>query len=113
MKLIVAYIQPFMADRVSDALRAAGVHGVSIVPCHGFGRVAEDKAPRYAGQADALGVAAKTKFEIVCCDSDTDTIVATIRQQAHTGHHGDGKIFVSDVGAAVDIRTGDTGENVV
>ena len=38
MKQINAYIQPFMADKVTDALRNAGVHGVTVVPCKGFGR---------------------------------------------------------------------------
>ena len=51
MKLIVAYIQPFMADRVSDALRAARVHGVTVVQCQGFGHITEDKSPHYMEEA--------------------------------------------------------------
>ena len=113
MKLIVAYIQPFMADRVCDALRAAKVHGVTVVPCQGFGRITEDRSPHYMEEAAALGFAAKTKIEIVCRDADAEGIIAIICEHAHTGHHGDGKIFVSDIGEAVDIRTGERGENVV
>ncbi|MBI5092507.1 MAG: P-II family nitrogen regulator [Candidatus Hydrogenedentes bacterium] len=113
MKLIVAYIRPFMADRVSDALRAARVHGVTIANCQGFGRISDDKSPRYVEEAAVLGFAAKTKIEIVCRNDDADGIVAAIREHAHTGHPGDGKIFVSDIGEAIDIRTGETGETVV
>jgi len=113
MKLITAYIQPFMAGKVTDALRAAKVHGVTVLPCQGFGRITEDRSPHYMEKAAALGFAAKTKIEIVCRDADTEGIIATIREHAHTGHHGDGKIFVSDIGEAVDIRTGERGENVV
>ena len=113
MKLITAYIQPFMADKVSDALRAAKVHGVTVLPCQGFGRITEDRSPHYLEEAAALGFAAKTKIEVVCRDADMEAIMTTIREHAHTGHHGDGKIFVSDIGEAVDIRTGETGENVV
>ena len=112
MKLIVAYIQPFMADKVSDALRAAKVHGVTVVECQGFGRITEDKSPHYMEEAATLGFAAKTKIEIVCRDADKEGIIVTIREHAHTGHHGDGKIFVSDIGEVVDIRTGERGENV-
>lgn len=113
MKLIVAYIQPFMAEKVTDALRAAKVHGVTVLPCQGFGRITEDKSPHYIEEAAALGFAAKKKIELVCRNTDTEGIIATICEHAHTGHHGDGKIFVSDIGEAVDIRTGERGENVV
>jgi nitrogen regulatory protein PII len=113
MKLVVAYVQPFMAEKVTDALRAAKVHGVTVLPCEGFGRITENRSPHYMEEAAALGFAAKTRIEIVCRNADTEDIIAAIREHAHTGHHGDGKIFVSDIAEAVDIRTGERGENVV
>ncbi|MBI5090949.1 MAG: P-II family nitrogen regulator [Candidatus Hydrogenedentes bacterium] len=113
MKLVAAYIQPFMAEKVADALRVAKVHGVTVLKCQGFGRITEDKTPHYMEDAAALGFAAKTKIEIVCRNADTEGIIATIRAHAHTGHHGDGKIFVSDIGEAIDIRTDERGENVI
>jgi len=114
MKLITAYIQTFLTSKVTAALRAAKIHGASVVQCEGFGRMADDaKAPHYLEQAAALGFVAKTKLEIVCAEADLEGIIATIREHAHTGHHGDGKIFVSDIADAVDIRTGVRGEGVV
>ena len=114
MKLITAYIQPFMTEKVTDALRASKVHGVTVLSCQGFGRMADDKtAPHYLEETSAFGFAPKTKIEIVCVDGDLDETVGTIRQHAHTGHHGDGKIFVSDVGTVVDIRTGHRGEAIL
>ena len=110
MKLITAYIQPFMAEKVTDALRAAKVHGVTVLPCHGFGRLAGGKVPHYLDEGTQLGFVNKTKIEIVCVDTSAGEIIAIIRGHAHTGHHGDGKIFVSDIGDAVDIRTGARGE---
>jgi len=115
MKQIIAYIQPFMADKVTDALRNAGVHGVTVVPCTGFGR--QVQAPgtgiRYEEPGDTLGFVAKTKLEIVCAAADKDRIVATIREHAHTGRHGDGKIFVFTVDEAEDIRPGANGRDVI
>ena len=114
MKLITAYIQPFMTEKVTDALRAGKVHGVTVLSCQGFGRMADDnKTPHYLEEASAFGFAPKTKIEIVCVDGDLDEIVGTIRQHAHTGHHGDGKIFVSVITDAVDIRTGGRDESAV
>ena len=39
--------------------------------------------------------------------------VEAIRQAAHTGRIGDGKIFVSSVEEAVRIRTGETGAEAI
>ncbi len=55
----------------------------------------------------------KKKIEIVCRNEEAADIVDTIRKSAHTGRHGDGKIFVTEVLEAVDIRTGEQGEKAV
>jgi nitrogen regulatory protein PII len=114
MKMIAAYIQPFMTEKVTDALRSSKVHGVTMVACQGFGRMADDKnAPRYLEEAAAFGFAPKSKLEIVCLDSAVEEIVGIIPQHAHTGHHGDGKVFISDISGAVDIRTGAKSEAAI
>jgi len=113
MKAIVAYVQPFMLEKVTDALRAKEVHGVTVIQCQGFGRRTKGKTPHYEDEAVELGYAPKAKIEIVCRDEETQDIVQTIRESAHTGRHGDGKIFVSEVTQAVDVRTGAEGEAVV
>ena len=38
MKLIIAYINPFKLDEVRDALKEAGVSGLSVANIQGFGR---------------------------------------------------------------------------
>lgn len=105
MKAIVAYVQPFMLEKVTDALRARKIHGVTVIRCEGFGRRMDGKTPHYEDAAVELGYAPKAKIEIVCRDEETQGIVQTIRENAHTGRYGDGKIFVADVAQAVDIRT--------
>lgn len=113
MKAIVAYIQPFMLEKVTDALRAKKIHGVTVIPCQGFGRRLEGETPHYEDPAVELGYAPKAKIEIVCRDEEVQSIAQTIQENAHTGHHGDGKIFVSDVGMTVDIRTGYRGDTTL
>ena len=68
---------------------------------------------RYEETCDTLGFVAKTKLEIVCAAADKDKIIAVIREHARTGRHGDGKIFVSTVDEAEDIRTGAKGRDVI
>jgi nitrogen regulatory protein PII len=113
MKAIVAYVQPFMLEKVTDALRARKIHGVTVIRCEGFGRRIDGKTPHYEDAAVELGYAPKAKIEIVCRDEDEAGIVQTIRESAHTGHHGDGKIFVTEVSSAVDIRTGTVGQAIL
>jgi len=56
---------------------------------------------------------AKLRIEISARDEMVETIVETIKTYAHTGHHGDGKIFVIGVENAVRIQTGETGEQAL
>jgi nitrogen regulatory protein PII len=105
MKQINAYIQPFMADKVTDALRNASVRGVTVLSCRSFGRLLQEPG-------DTLGFVDKIKLEIICADADKDVILATIREYAHTGRHGDGKIVVSTIDEVEDIRTGAKSEDL-
>ncbi|MEW6357244.1 MAG: P-II family nitrogen regulator [Planctomycetota bacterium] len=113
MKVIFAYIQPFMLEKVADALRKRHVHGMTVLECKGFGRQTEGNKPHYLDKDVRIDFAHKVKIEIVCGNGDADGIVETIREHAHTGRHGDGKIFVLDVNTAVDIQDGRTGDEVL
>lgn len=113
MKSIVAYVQPFMLEKTTDALRARKIHGVTVVRCEGFGRRIDGKTRHYEDPAVELGYAPKAKIEIVCRDEEAHDIVQTIRESAHTGRHGDGKIFVSEVLQAVDVQSGAEGDSVL
>jgi nitrogen regulatory protein PII len=113
MKAIVAYIQPFMLEKVADALRVRKIHGVTVIQCEGFGRRIDGKTPHYEDAAVELGYAPKVRIEIVCHDDDTWAIVKTIRENAHTGRYGDGKIFVTEVTHAFDVRTSEDGEAIL
>lgn len=113
MKAIVAYVQPFMLEQVTDALRGSKIHGVTVIQCQGFGRRIDGKTPHYEDPAAELGYAPKVKIEIVCGDEEMQGIVQTIRENAHTGCYGDGKIFVTEVTHAVDVRTGAEDETIL
>jgi nitrogen regulatory protein PII 1 len=51
----------------------------------------------------------KTLILMVVEDADTDKAVTVIKDKAHTGNFGDGKIFISPVDAAYTVRTGAAG----
>ena len=84
MKAIVAYIQPFMEEKVTDALRIRRIHGATVFRGEGFGRLVEGKTPHYEDASVALGYAPKTRIEMVCRDEEAESIVQTILNLART-----------------------------
>ncbi len=109
MKLILAIIKPFKLDEVREALTAVGIAGMTVTEVKGFGRQ-KGQTEIYRGAEYATNMVPKVKIELVCDEALASRVVETLQQSAGTGSIGDGKIFVLDVGQAVRIRTGETGE---
>ena len=112
MKEIKAYIQPFMLQKVTDALHAIHIRGMSISELKGCGREKDESYPHHAREA-VVEFTPKVKLEIVCPDEECGAVVSAIREAAHTGRRGDGKIFVSTVDEAISIRTGTGGDEAI
>lgn len=112
MEKIEAYIQPFMLQKVTDALHKIHIHGMSICEIKGFGKEKDESYPHHAGDY-VIEFTPKIKIEIICYDKEVDQIVECIKEHARTGRKGDGKIFVTNVGKAISIRTGETGNQAI
>jgi nitrogen regulatory protein P-II 1 len=67
----------------------------------------------YRGAEYVVDFLPKLKVEVVVADGAVQGAIEAITKAAHTGKIGDGKIFVSDIGEAVRIRTGETGESAL
>jgi len=48
--------------------------------------------------------------ELVVPAEKVEAVTVVIRDQAGTGHRGDGVVVVTDVDSVVNVRTGDRGE---
>jgi nitrogen regulatory protein PII len=112
MKLITAIIKPFKLDDVKDALREAGVEGLTVSEVRGFGRQG-GHTETYRGTEYKIEFVPKVRVEIVVGDDLVDRVVDAITTSARTGKIGDGKIWVSSVDSIVRIRTGESGEAAV
>ncbi len=112
MKKIEAIIKPFKLDEVVEALTEVGVEGVSVSEIRGFGRQ-KGRTEIYKGAEYVVDFLPKIKVEVVVSDSLVDDVVEAIRQGAHSGKIGDGKIFVLDVVKAVRIRTGEKDDSAL
>lgn len=108
MKLVIAFIQPVRLEAVRDALKEAGVQGMTIGEVSGFGRQA-GHTEKYRGAEYEVVFVPKIRLEVLVDDDLTAEAVAAIERAAHTGEIGDGKIIVVPVYDAVRIRTGERG----
>jgi nitrogen regulatory protein P-II 2 len=107
MKLVMAIIKPFKLEDVRDALSAIGVHGMTVGEVKGYGRQ-KGHTEIYRGAEYAVNFLPKLKVEVAVEDQMADKAIAAIGTAAKTGQIGDGKIFVTDLGHAMRIRTGET-----
>lgn len=112
MKIITAIIKPFKLDDVRDALMALGVHGMTATEVKGYGRQ-KGHTEIYRGAEYVVSFLPKVKIEIAVPDDVADRTVDAICKSAHTGHIGDGKIFVTPLERAVRIRTGESDDDAL
>ena len=112
MKLVTAVVKPFKLDDVKDALKAAGITGMTVTEVRGFGRQG-GHTETYRGAEYQIDFVPKVSIDLVVDDAVVDSIVNTIAQAAATGKIGDGKIWVTDVDRLVRIRTGEEGVDAV
>src|SRR5207247_7933385 len=112
MKKIEAIIKPHKLDDVKEALTEAGIVGMTVLEVRGFGRQKGHKET-YRGTEYTIEFVPKVKIEVAVADNQVQRVIETITRTARTGSIGDGKIFVRDLGEAVRIRTGETGESAL
>ena len=106
MKLITAVIKPFKLDEVKEALKAAGVNGMTVTEVQGFGRQS-GHTEVYRGAEYTVDFVPKVKIEVLADDGAADGIADVLATSAKTDKIGDGKIWITDVAGVQRIRTGE------
>ena len=112
MKKITAVVKPFRVDEVKEALKGAGVTGMTVSEVQGFGRQA-GHTEVYRGAEYTVDFVPKVKFEVIVDDAEVQGIVDAIVAGAKTGKIGDGKIWITEVDEVIRIRTGEQGSDAV
>ena len=112
MKLITAIVKPFKLDDVKDALKNAGIVGMTVSEVRGFGRQG-GHTETYRGAEYKIDFVPKVSIEMVVDDGRVDEVLDVITRAANTGKIGDGKIWVVDVERLIRIRTGEEGPDAV
>jgi nitrogen regulatory protein P-II 1 len=102
MKEIRAFIQPHKLSYVTVALmEIPNFPGMSVIDCNGFGREHTDHTQDYKTFLP------RKRLEIFAPDSLVEIIFQTIMRTAHSGRHGDGKVYIIDTLEGGRISTGE------
>jgi len=112
VKLITAVIKPFKLDEVKEALKGAGVTGITVTEVQGFGRQS-GHTEVYRGAEYTVDFVPKVKVEILADETQVDAISDALVAAARTEKIGDGKIWITDVGGVQRIRTGEKGTDAI
>jgi len=104
MKKIEAIIKPFKLEEVQDALGEIGIEGMTVCEVKGFGRQSRH-TETYRGSEYTVDFLPKIKIDLVVADQNAEQAVNAIIKSTRTDKIGDDKVFISDIGEAVPIRT--------
>jgi len=110
MKLITAVIRPERLNELLEALMNHHVHGLTVTEVRGFGRQFGQPVPgtdHDLGLPRSVALLPKVRLDLVVPDDDADALAEVVAKHARTGEIGDGKLWVSEVGSVLRVRTGD------
>jgi nitrogen regulatory protein P-II 1 len=110
--LVTAVIKPFKLEDVKDALRGAGILGMSVSEVQGYGRQG-GKTETFRGGEYAVSFVPKVKVEVLVDSADVDKVMEVIASTSKTGKIGDGKIWATDVDRVMRVRTGESGSDAI
>ena len=112
MRLVTAIVQPTMLTAVQIALAHHGIAGMTVTECSGYARQRGHKEV-YRGAEYTIDTIPKIKVEVLALESDESAIIDLILAASRSGRIGDGKIWTTDVGTAVRVRTGERGADAL
>lgn len=112
MKLVVGIVKPHKLDEVKEALRDAGVQGLTTSDVEGFGRQ-RGHTEVYRGAEYQVDFVPKVRVEVLVGDDQAQGVVDAIVKAARTGKIGDGKVWVLPAEQVVRIRTGEMGPDAL
>jgi len=110
--LVTAIIKPFKLDDVRQALRGAGLVGITVSEVQGYGRQG-GKTETFRGSEYKIEFVPKVKVEVLVETTQVDKVIDIIVAAARTGKIGDGKVWSYDLDRLMRIRTGELGDDAV
>jgi nitrogen regulatory protein P-II 1 len=112
MKYVLAFIPANALHRFRDTLISKHIHGMTASEARGFGQEHDTGNPEYR-DIPGQELVRKMRLEIVCHDEEVEAVLGALYAAGHTGHAGDGKVFVLPVLDALRLKTGERGPSAL
>jgi nitrogen regulatory protein P-II 1 len=110
--LVTAIIKPFKLEEVKEALRGAGLVGLTVSEVQGYGRQG-GKTEVFRGSEYKMEFVPKVKIEVLVETTQVDKVIDVVAAAARTGKIGDGKVWSYDLDRLMRIRTAELGDDAV
>jgi nitrogen regulatory protein P-II 1 len=110
--LVTAIIKPYRLEEVREAIRTAGVIGLTVSEVQGYGRQG-GKTETFRGSEYTIDFVPKVKVEVIVKDDEIDKIIDAVADAGRTGKIGDGKLWAYPLDRLMRIRTGETGDDAL
>jgi nitrogen regulatory protein P-II 1 len=110
--LVTAIIKPYRLEDVREAIRAAGIMGLTVSEVQGYGRQG-GKTETFRGSEYTIDFVPKVRVEVVVKDDELDKVIDVIAAAGRTGKIGDGKLWAYSLDRLMRIRTGETGDDAL
>jgi Amt family ammonium transporter len=112
IKMITAIVRPDKLGAVKSALAEVGAPSLTVTNVSGRGSQPTKKG-QWRGEEYTVDLHQKVKVECVVADIAAEDVVDAIVERAATGEPGDGKVFVTPVEDAAQIRNDARGTEAV
>ncbi len=109
MKLITAFIQPHMLNKVKQELYKNEIYKMSVTNALGCGQQ-KGYTESYRGIDVEVNLLKKLRLDIAVNEDFVKPTIDAIIEGARTGEIGDGKIFVTPIEECIRIRNGESGK---
>ena len=100
--------RPASLEPLKKSMNKIGITGMTVTNVMGYG-TQKGKPEYYRGTPVEITLLPKVQVDIVVSKVPVRMVVETAKRVLHTGHIGDGKIFITDVENVVRVRTGEEG----
>lgn len=106
MREVKAIVRRERVDAVVHALRAIGATRLWTSHVHALGH-GVDPGEAHLAVEEGTEFMEKVKIELYCRAEELEGAIRVIREQASTGHRGDGVVAVTALERIVSVRTGE------
>ena len=102
MKLVRGIVREEEVCNIIVALERAGTSGITVMSVHGRGT---SRQTAYHRGLPYPALREMRAIEVITCDNAADDIARVMLDVAHTGHKGDGHVFVIPIDDCYAVRT--------